>query len=196
MTSNVFIEFSCFENIENMDQIFDEIQYNLNNNLIENLIQNLKIITIELKIQDNRIKLNEKSDNWIVLSQILTHICHQIDGQNKCVFNSKIFFELIIELFRVLRNSLINCIESKQSILTNGSVFGNSLHVFNHLFEFYKNLGTEDLIPRHRLIQSIKCCLQFWANLLSGLSEERQDLTQIRDKIWTSISFDLFRYLL
>lgn len=176
-----------------MDQIFDKIDVQLTDSSTPKVIQNLKTLTRLLTDKENRIALNTETKYWPVLAKLLDNVCQQIDGQKEQVLKYQTIFELIADLCRVLRNSLIDCPKSKQSILTVGSLLTNVCHVFTFLIDCHKESQDFEQILKQSVTQSIKCCLQVMANLLSGSNACPLESALITDHIWKLLSLDLFR---
>ena len=181
-----------------MDQIFDEIVVNLSVNCTLNVSNHLKKLAEKLTTEESRVALNSDIKCWIVLAQISDNVCHQIKERNEELLKCENIFELITNLFRVLRNSLVNCPQSKQSIVAVGSLLDNVGLIFMFLIDCNKRSDKifnqdNDIISKQLLVQSLKCCLQVLANLLSGSDASPRESLIITSHVWKLISFDLFR---
>ncbi|CAG2162717.1 unnamed protein product, partial [Oppiella nova] len=181
-----------------LDNKFRLIEDNLDH--LSSLDVHLEAITIALKEEANRHHLSQTRDNWRIVSLVLTRIRHHLTPQDSSPRVDHTLCQTLSHVFRLLRNSLVNCLPNKLLIVTNGSILEDSIYIFNELIDCHKSAqkvdDNEDFVPKEALIEAIKCCLQFFANLLSGLDETIQELSQLRHQMWTLFAFDLFRYLL
>ncbi|XP_054162356.1 ataxin-10-like [Oppia nitens] len=181
-----------------MDKLLDQLDTNLID--MSSLLLTLQQITDHLKHEDNRLNLSQSHNNWQMMSSLLTKIGHEMTLQDNCLLTHEECRQVLTQLFRLLRNSLVDCFANKMQIITNGSILETSFSIFNQLISNYKSIETLDTIDaginRKDLIQTMKCCLQFFGNLLSGLNDTNQDLIHIKDKLWSLFAFDLFSYLL
>ena len=179
-----------------LDNRFRLIEDNLDH--LSSLDVHLEAITIALKEEANRHHLSQTRDNWRIASLVLTRIRHHLTSQDSSPRVDHTLCQTLSHVFRLLRNSLVNCLPNKLLIVTNGSILEDSIYIFNELIDCHKSAqkpdDNEDFVPKEALIEAIKCCLQFFANLLSGLDETIQELSQLRHQIWTLFAFDLFRY--